>query len=138
MDNSPYTTLEDLKDKKIGVQSGTIMRAALENMASKYGSMPAIVSFPTTYDALLALEHGEIDGVVHDILIVNSLITNSQRPYRVIPDALLSDEYVVAFRLGDTALKNAIELVFNDMAKTDFFEATSKKWFGSNISLIGH
>lgn len=145
MADSPIMTLEDLKDKTIGVQEGTSLQSIITEMAGKYNELTQtvffpftkIVLFPTPNEALQAMERGEVDGVAHDLLTVNNLINSKQRPYRIINEALGAEEYVVAFRLGDIALKNKIEEVLHDMAKTDFFEKESKKWFGANISLIG-
>ncbi|WP_029410886.1 substrate-binding periplasmic protein, partial [Treponema pedis] len=111
--------------------------SALETLSIKYGVPINVALYPTSSDALIAMELGQVDGVAHDVLVVDSIINKNRRPYRIIPEALAADECVIAFRLGDIALKNAVESVLKDMAKTDFFERASKKWFGSNISLIG-
>ncbi|MEL5718753.1 transporter substrate-binding domain-containing protein [Treponema pedis] len=137
MEKSPYKTLKDLKNKTIGMQDGSSMRSALETLSIKYGVPINVALYPTSSDALIAMELGQVDGVAHDVLVVDSIINKNRRPYRIIPEALAADECVIAFRLGDIALKNAVESVLKDMAKTDFFERASKKWFGSNISLIG-
>lgn len=143
--NSSISTLDDLKDKTIGVQEGASLQSIIHQMAGKYNEFTQtvlfpftkLVLFPTPNEALQAMERGEVDGVAHDLLAINNLINSKQRPYRIINEALGAEEYVVAFRLGDIALKNKVEEVLKEMAKTDFFEKTSKKWFGANISLIG-
>ncbi len=145
MKDSPIMTFDDLKDKTIGVQEASSLQSMITQMAGKYNDLTQTALFPftkiklfaTPNDALQAMERGEVDGVVHDLLAINNIINSKQRPYRVLNEALGSDEYVIAFKLGDIALKNKVEEILYDMAKTDFFEKASKKWFGANISLIG-
>ncbi len=137
MKDSSYHSIEDVKMKQIGVQTSSSMIATIRTAAKKYGGLASIQTFSSADDALLALKDGYIDAVAHDVLVVNDLIMNHNEPFRIIPQALDADEYVIAFKRGDLALKKKIEAALLVLAETGEIEEISKKWFGSNISVIG-
>lgn len=142
---SQYKTLDDLSDKKIGVEKSSSVQTLINNIAGKYNERTKRVLLPfakiSVYDsissALIAMACGEVDAVAQDLFTIHNAITLENKPYSIIPEALGTDNCVIAFKLGNIALKDKIDATLNDMAKTDFFEKTSKKWFGANISIIG-
>ncbi|UTC61831.1 amino acid ABC transporter substrate-binding protein [Treponema sp. OMZ 787] len=136
-DQSPYYEIQDIREKKIGVTTSSFIQASLKKAEFTHGVFKKTVVFRTAQEALNALEKDEIECVVYDLLSINSLIHTRTGSYRVLDEAIAYEEYVIAFRKGDLALMNAVESSLKDMAKTDFLEKTSKKWFGANISIIG-
>lgn len=134
---SPYYTIQDIREKKIGVMFSSSIQAGLKKAEFTHGVFKRTVVFRTTQEALNALEKDEIECVVYDLLSINSLIQTRKGSYRVLGEAISYEEYVIAFRKEDIALMNAVESTLKNMAQTDFLEKTSKKWFGANISIIG-
>lgn len=137
LEKSQFHTLDDIKNTRIGIQNSSASITQIADIEKKYGGFSNLFFFDTTDTALQALEKGEVDCVVHDLLVVNFLIKSKQKPYRIITEAIASDTYVIAFRKSDKALKTKIESILTNFAETDFIETTTKKWFGANISLIG-
>ena len=137
-DKSPYNSIQDIREKKIGVMFSSSVQASLKKAEFTHGVFKRTVVFRNTQEALNALEKDEVEGVVYDLLSINSLIQTRKGSYRVLDEAISYEEYVIAFRKEDIALMNAVESTLEDMAQTtDFLEKTSKKWFGANISIIG-
>ncbi len=136
-DDSPYYSIQDIKEKKIGVLSASFMQSSLKKAEFTYGVFKNTVVYQKAIDAVAALDKGEVDCVVHDLLAINSLMKSRKERYRVINEAIASKDYIIAFRKGDIALMKAVESTLEEMAKSDFLEKTSKKWFDANISIVG-
>ena len=134
---SPYYTIQDIREKKIGVMFSSSIQASLKKAEFTHGVFKRTVVFRTTQEALNALEKDEVECVVDDLLSTSTLIRANKGTYRILNEAISYEEYVIAFRKEDIALMNAVESTLEDMAQTDFLEKTSKKWFGANISIIG-
>ncbi len=137
MDSSEYTTLEQLKDKNIGVHKTSAIFNSLKRATDMYGGFNNLVFFDNYDLALEAMETGKVDTVVHDLLVLNTYIRSNLKPYRIINEAIDAHDYVIAFRKNEIALKDRIEDALYALAKKGVLENTSKKWFGVDISLIG-
>ena len=136
-DKSPYYSIQDIKEKKIGVTSSSFIQASLKRAEFTHGVFKRTVVFRSTQEALNALEKNDVECVLDDLLSASTLLRANKGSYRVLDEAISYEEYVIAFRKEDIALMNAVESTLKDMAQTDFLEKTSKKWFGANISIIG-
>ena len=136
-DKSPYNSIQDIREKKIGVMFSSSIQASLKKAEFTHGVFKRTVVFRTTQEALNALEKDEVECVVDDLLSTSTLIRSNKGTYRILNEAISYEEYVIAFRKEDIALMNAVESTLEDMAQTDFLEKTSKKWFGANVSIIG-
>ena len=132
-DKSPYYSIQDIREKKIGITYSSFIYETLK----KVESIHRVFIFRTTQEALNAFEKDEVECVVDDLLSTSTLIRANKGTYRILNEAISYEEYVIAFRKGELALMNAVESTLEDMAQTDFLEKTSKKWFGANISIIG-
>ena len=136
-DKSPYYSIQDIKEKKIGVTSSSFIQASLKRAEFTHGVFKRTVVFRSTQEALNALEKNDVECVLDDLLSTSTLLRANKGSYRVLDEAISYEEYVIAFRKEDIALMNAVESTLKDMAQTGFLEKTSKKWFGANISIIG-
>ena len=136
-DKSPYYTIQDIREKKIGITSSSFIHESLKKAESTHGVFKNTLVFQSAQEAVNALEKDEIECVVYDLLSISSLIQARKGSYRVLDEAIAYEEYVIAFRKEDIALMNAVKSTLEDMAQTDFLEKTSKKWFGANVSIIG-
>ena len=132
-DKSPYYSIQDIREKKIGITYSSFIYETLKKVKSTHG----VCIFRTTQEALNAFEKDEVECVVDDLLSTSTLIRANKGTYRILNEAISYEEYVIAFRKGELALMKAVESTLEDMAQTDFLEKTSKKWFGANISIIG-
>ena len=55
----------------------------------------------------------------------------------VAKEVLAKEGYGIAFRKNDIKLRDAVQSTLEEMAKDGTVEAISKKWFGSDITVIG-
>ena len=119
-DKSPYYSIQDIREKKIGITSSSFIQESLKKAESTHGVFKNTLVFQNTQEAINALEKDEVECVVYDLLSISSLIQTRKGSYRVLDEAIAYEEYVIAFRKEDIALKNAVESTLEEMAKTDF------------------
>lgn len=54
------------------------------------------------------LEIGRCDAIVMDSVVANYYIAENSKPMVVLDDKMASEEYAIAFKKGNTALKDAV------------------------------
>lgn len=134
---SPYYSIKDIREKRIGVPASSFIQTSLKKAEAIYGNFSNIIVFQNAQDIFNALEKDEIECIAYDLLSINVIIKAKTSSYRVIDEPIASEDYVIAFKKGNKALMHAVETNLQEMAKTDFLEKASKKWFNANISIIG-
>ena len=126
-----------LAGKVIGVQSGSSAEDAINENLEFKNSLKSIVEFKENITALNDLEIKNVDGVVMDQVVANYSITQTGRPYVVLAEGLANEEYGIAFRKDDTALRDRVQTILEEMEKDGTVATISNKWFGTNLSVIG-
>ena len=134
---SGYTTLASLKGKKVGLQAGSSAADALESAKEFKASLKQVVEFKDNLTALMDLEAKGVDAVVMDLIVANDNINRSGKAFAVLPESLAPENYGVGFRKGDLALRDAVQSTLEAMAKDGTIATITKKWFGSDISVVG-
>lgn len=134
---SGITNLAGLAGKVIGVQAGSSAEEAIEQNPAFKDSLKQIVEFKENITALNDLEIGNLDGVVMDQVVADYSIVQTSRPYVVLPESLASEEYGIAFRKGDVALRDKVQAVLEEMQADGTVTSISRTWFGSDLSVIG-
>jgi polar amino acid transport system substrate-binding protein len=133
---SGIKSLADMKGKIVGLQSGSSAQEAVDGNASFAGSVKKQVMFKDNVTALNDLAIGGVDGVVMDSVVANYSIKATGKPFTVVDEPLSLEEYGVAFRKGDAALRDEVQKTLEDMQKDGTVTAVSLKWFGRDISVI--
>jgi polar amino acid transport system substrate-binding protein len=134
---SPYTTLQSLKGKKVGLQAGSSAAGALEAAKEFRASLAEVVEFKDNLTALMDLETGGIQAVVMDLIVANDNIKRSGKPYLVLKETLAPEVFGVGFRKDDVALRDGVQKALEAMAKDGTLARLTTKWFGSDISVVG-
>ena len=137
MQDSPVQSLADLAGKKLGIQAGSTANVALDDHADFKASLGEVVSFKDNMTALLDLESGGLDAVLLDSIVAGYNITASGKPFRVLSDSLADEEYGIAFRKEDKALRDAVQEELNAMVKDGTLAQISTKWFAKDITTVG-
>ncbi|NNM56685.1 glutamine ABC transporter substrate-binding protein GlnH [Acidocella sp.] len=125
--DTAITSPADLAGKKIGVKTGTAtvdwVKANVKNAQ--------MVSFPNIDDALLALQAGRVDAVIHDTPnVVYYANTAGKGLVRVLTPPMESGEYYgIAFPKG-SPLVPQINAELSKLSADGFYKATYIKWFG--------
>lgn len=132
---SSINKLEDLKGKKIGVQSGSTAEEILQK-SEIYSDLAEVVSYTDNITAFMDLEINQIDCVFLDNVVANYYITSNNKPYKVLEEGLEKEEYAIGFRKQDTELCNKVNEILIEMKKDGSLAKISEKWFGEDITII--
>jgi len=132
--NSDIRSMSELNGVTIGVQAGSTSEEVLET--SDTYSDAVLKKFDTADELLKALKNGEMDAALVDSVVAYYFIFSSSDVYYILPDSLGEEEYAIAFRKGDQALCNKIQDIISDMKTDGTLGEISKKWFGSDITIV--
>ena len=135
--SSDVMTLADLAGGTVGVQAGSSAQSAIEDTPEFASSIGEIVEFRENLTALMDLEIGGVDAVVMDLLVANDNIRRSGKDFRILDETLADEEYAIGFRLGDYALRDAVDQALLDMAEDGTLAEIAVKWFGADITIVG-
>ncbi|HSC62070.1 MAG TPA: basic amino acid ABC transporter substrate-binding protein [Caldimonas sp.] len=102
--DSKVTRFDDLKNLRVGVQTGTTGDETISKLQGKNSAN--IKRFESTPLALKELEAGGIDAVVADNgVVINYVANNAASKFRMVNDpAFVAEQYGIAVRKGDAEL----------------------------------
>lgn len=135
--DSPVQTIADLEGATIGVQAGSSAQDAIEDTPGFLDTIGEVVEFRENLTALMDLEIGGCDAVVMDLLVANDNINRSGSDFRILEETLTNEEYAIGFRLGDVALRDAVQAQLDAMAADGSLAEIAVKWFGADITVVG-
>ena len=81
---------------------------ALDKAEELKASLAEAAEFDDYMVALMDLDAGNVDAVLIDEVVANYYITTKQADYRLLDEKLADEEYGIAFRKGDVALRDAV------------------------------
>lgn len=127
---------EELKGKKIGVQSGSVQQFDLEN--SDFGKEVEILQYGDNLTAFMDLEAGGIDAVFCSSIIGNYIITSKEKDYTTIPSENIAktNGSVIAFKQGNTELRDKIQNALYELDEEGVLKEISEKWFGKDMTIV--
>jgi ABC-type amino acid transport substrate-binding protein len=82
------------------------------------------------------MQEGKLDAVFTDSVFAYYYIYSGGDPFYVLSDSLGEDEYAIGFRKHDQALRDRVQQILNEMSTDGTLSELSKKWFGSDITLV--
>lgn len=135
--DSGITSLADMAGKVVGVQAGSSAQSAIDGSPDFKDSLKTIVEFKENVTAMNDLEIKRIDGIVMDRVVAEYSITKSGKPYVILNESLAPEQYGVAFKLGNIALRDKVQATLEEMQADGTVTAISNKWFGKDLSVIG-
>ena len=133
-DNS-INTLEDLKGKKVGVQSGSTAEEILQE-SKIYSELEEVISYTDNITAFMDLEINQIDVVFLDNVVANYYITSNNKPYKVLEEGLAEEEYAIGFRKQDIELCDKVNEILLEMKEDGSLAEISTRWFGEDITIV--
>lgn len=119
-------TLEDLAGQRIGVQSGTTGEAYAQDNAPEDAE---IVSFDNPGDIFVALEAGDIKGVVQD-LVVNQGRVLEDDSVEVVETYQTDEQYGFAAEEGNKELTGAVNDALSALRDDGTYDQIYEEWFG--------
>ena len=135
--DSGISSLKDMAGKTIALQSGSSAQEAVDGNKEFSRILKEQVLLKDNVTALNDLDIRGVDGVVMDSVVANYSITATGKPFTVIDEALSYENYGIAFRKGNVALRDKVQSILEDMQRDGTVTAVSEKWFGRDISVIG-
>ena len=133
---SNISSLENLKGKKIGLQSGSTAEEILKD-SKIYSDIGEVVSYQDNITAFMDMEINQIDAVFLDNVVANYYIAENKKPYKVLEEGLEDEEYAIGFRKQDTTLCNKVNETLKEMKKDGSLATISTKWFGKDTTIVG-
>lgn len=116
-----------LSGKNIGVQGGTIQAGFAE---TTFGSGNTIKSFETADQALADLNAGNVDVVLADGSYISEIVAGSGGAIEVVgPEVMLGNGVGAGLRKADSALRDKLTGVIDEMKKDGSLDALIIKWF---------
>lgn len=128
-------TLDDLKGRRAGSQYGTIGMDILEKYMKDIFTQ--IKGYNETTLTFSELQNRNIDACITDLSAAAYLIKHHANSFAILETGLASDYYAYAFKKGSIALKNEIEAALMALEEDGTLEKISRKWFDSNIIILG-
>ena len=135
--DSGINTLADMSGKILGVQAGSSAADAVDEVPDFKASLKQIVDFSDNIMALNDLEIGGLDGVAMDSVVAEYSLKVTGKPFVILSESLAPEQYGIAFKKDNTALRDKVQNALNEMAADGTVAKISEKWFGSDISIIG-
>ena len=133
--DSNINKLDDLKDKKIGVQSGSTAEEILTS-SDIYNNIKELISYTENITAFMDMEINQIDCIFLDSIVANYYITTSNKQYIVLEEGLKNEEYAIGFRKQDEKLCNKVNEILLEMKKDGKLGKIATNWFGKDITII--
>lgn len=121
--NENIKAIEDLKSKKIGIQTGTTG----EQIASKIEGVE-IFKYNTALAAIMDMKSTNIDAIVYDLEACKKFKENNPS-IKIIDAQFDKEQYGIAVRKDDTELLNLINEVLEEIKANGQYEQLIKKYF---------
>lgn len=133
--DSGIASLDDLKGKKLALQSESSAAEALDSKPDFKASLGQVLLFDDNNQALLDLEAGGCDAVLLDEVVANYHV-KTEGKIKVLDISLADEEYGIGFRKADTALCEKVQKALHDMKEDGSLAELSTKWFGKDVTTV--
>lgn len=124
---SPIKGVRDLAGKRVAVQQGT----TLEKNLAKAAPQAKIIGFKDYNSAWLALRQGRADALTGSIDILQGFSKN-EKDFHIAGGRFSDEPFGMGVRQGDSALRDKINFVLQDLWTSGKYQELYKKWFGAD------
>jgi len=124
-DNTEITSLDDCKNKKIGVTVGT----TYEEKALQVPGVK-VVTYKTEVDQLMDLVNGNIDAIITDKYIGAYTIKESNLPLKLAGGLIYEEILGIPVRKQDPKLLEELNKAVETITNDGTFDRLATKWFG--------
>lgn len=123
--NSPITSFDQLKGRKLAVQTKT----TAEDYAGTRGAGVNIVQFEAFDKLVKAVTTGEVDAALNDNGSTLALVRKHPE-LAVVQEIETNDKYALAVRKGNTKLLDRVNQALKKLEDDGQYEKLYEKWFG--------
>ncbi len=120
--DSDIQTKADLAGKTVITQAASSALTALTNEEDNEENLALTASFaaleqtPDYNTAFMNLEAGSVDAIAVDIGVAQYQLTNRGDTFRKLEEPLSTEEYAIAFKLGNETLRDQVQTTLDEMA----------------------
>ena len=124
----------DLAGKGVGTQAGSTAEAYIDSQAELKGSFREFKTYGDYVSAFMDLENGRIDALVCDEIVGRYAMSKQDGKFDAL-DVTVGpvSEFGIAFRKDDTALRDKVQGVFDEMVKDGAAGKISEQWFKADL-----
>ena len=128
--DSGISSFADLAGKAIVVQAASSALDALNDEDAKdlKASFGNLVEVPDYNTAFMNLEAGAVNAVAMDIGVAKYQIASRGDKFVMLEQPIVTEQYAIGFKLGNTALKDEVETTLLEMVKDGKFGEIASKW----------
>jgi cystine transport system substrate-binding protein len=124
-DESGYTTLGDLKGKRVGAGSGT----TFEEVATRAGAV--VTTYKSVNQYVQDLQNKRLDAIINDRITMGYLIKSKSLPIKISSTGLVSRDVIgMAVKKGNADFIAAVNKALGDMKSDGTYKTIYVKWFG--------
>lgn len=135
--NSNIKNFADLAGKTVAAQTDTPVLKALSpkgDRAALGKTFKKIVITPNYNNAVMELEAGSVDAVALDIGVAKDKLAAGK--FRMLDEIVISEKYGIGFKLGNKALRDAVQKTLIEMVEDGTAAKISAKYFDGKDVLI--
>ena len=136
--DSGITTFADLSGKVVEAQAASSALEAIESdeNADLKASFANLITVPDYNTALMDLEAGACDAVAMDITVAKFQISDRKTNFTIMEEPLAPEQYAVAFKLGNTELRDKVQDTLREMIEDGTCAKISEKYFDGEDTCI--
>jgi polar amino acid transport system substrate-binding protein len=123
------TGLDDAKDAKIGVMTGSTGEAVADARFPK----AQVKSFDDIMDAVAAMKSGQLDAVITLFPAALQVVKKNQE-FRVLPQPLDSEDNAIAVKKGNDELLAAVNRIITGLKADGTLADMKRRWLKSDLS----
>ncbi|MCG2584022.1 transporter substrate-binding domain-containing protein [Massilia sp. TS11] len=128
-DKAAYTSLNDLKGKKLGVGQGSVFEQQAKTVAGIN-----IKSYPAAPENMADLAAGRIDAALNDSLLVAYLVKTSPLPIKAGARVGKAESLAMPVKKGNPEFLAALNKALAEIRADGSLKNVSLKWFGTDVS----
>lgn len=128
-----YESLDDLKDKIVGVELQSSGQIAIEERKDVNASLEEMMKYSSVSEALMALKTGGIDVIVVDENFARYVSSKESEQYEISEAGFNPENYGIGLRKGSNKLAKRIDEIIDEMIADGSAGGISEKWFGEDL-----
>lgn len=122
-------SVEDAKEKKIGVMTGSIGEA----LAYKKFPQAEIKSFDDIMDAVAAIKSGQLDAII-TMFPAALQVSKKNQDLRILPERLENEDTAVAVRKDNEALLADVDRIISELKQDGTLESMNRRWLKPDLT----
>ncbi|MCI7657128.1 amino acid ABC transporter substrate-binding protein [Anaerotignum sp.] len=137
--DSDIQTKADLAGKTVITQAGSSALAALTDTEDNEENLALTASFasleqtPDYNSAFMSLETGAVDAIAVDIGVAQYQLSNHGDKFRQLEEPLSTEQYAIAFKLGNEELRDQVQATLDEMLADGTFDKIAANYADYNL-----